>query len=88
MWLIWQFVAVIVIGIVVGWLAGQIVKGRGMGLFVDLLVGIAGSFLGWILSGPIFGLLGIVVYGFLGRLVIDVAGAVVLLVIVRAIKRS
>jgi uncharacterized membrane protein YeaQ/YmgE (transglycosylase-associated protein family) len=31
MWLIWT----IVIGIVAGWLAGKLVKGRGMGVVVD-----------------------------------------------------
>ena len=61
MWLIWT----IVIGILAGWLAGQIVKGRGMGLVVDLIVGIIGSLLG----GFVFGLLGLAAYGLIGRLV-------------------
>jgi len=80
MWLIWE----IVVGIVIGWLAGQIVKGRGMGLLVDLLVGIVGSILG----GWIFGLLGLAAYGLIGQLVMGVVGAVVLLLLVRAIKRG
>jgi uncharacterized membrane protein YeaQ/YmgE (transglycosylase-associated protein family) len=80
MWLIWE----IVVGIVVGWLAGQIVKGRGMGVLVDLIVGIVGSILG----GWIFGLLGLAAYGLLGQLVMGVVGAVILLLIVRAIKRN
>ena len=79
MWIIWQ----IVVGIVIGWLAGQIVKGRGMGLLVDLIVGIVGSILG----GWIFGLLGLAAYGLIGQLVMGVIGAVVLLLLVRAIKR-
>jgi uncharacterized membrane protein YeaQ/YmgE (transglycosylase-associated protein family) len=80
MWLIWT----IVIGILAGWLAGQIVKGRGMGLGIDLIVGIVGSLLG----GFVFGLLGLAAYGLIGRLVMATVGAVLLLLLVRAIKRA
>jgi uncharacterized membrane protein YeaQ/YmgE (transglycosylase-associated protein family) len=79
-WLVWE----IVIGIIAGWLAGLIVKGRGMGLLVDLIVGIVGSLIG----GFIAGLIGLAAYGLLGRLAIAVAGAVILLFLVRAIKKA
>ncbi len=39
MWLIWT----ILIGIFAGFLAGKVVKGHGMGVLMDLLVGIVGS---------------------------------------------
>jgi uncharacterized membrane protein YeaQ/YmgE (transglycosylase-associated protein family) len=80
MWLIWT----IVIGILAGWLAGKIVKGRGMGVMVDLIVGILGSLLG----GFVFGLLGLGAYGLIGRLVMATVGAVLLLLLVRVIKRA
>jgi len=80
MWVIWS----ILIGILAGWLAGQIVKGHGMGVWVDLIVGIIGSLLG----GFIFGLLGLSANGLVGRLVMSVVGAVILLLLVRAIKRA
>jgi len=80
MWLIWT----IVIGILAGWLAGQVVKGRGMGLIADLIVGIVGSFLG----GFVFGRLGLATYGLIGRLVMSVVGAVILLLLIRVIKRA
>jgi uncharacterized membrane protein YeaQ/YmgE (transglycosylase-associated protein family) len=80
MWLIWT----ILIGILAGWLAGQIVKGRGMGVVVDLIVGILGSLLG----GFVFGLLGLGAYGLIGRLVMATVGAVLLLLLVRVIKRA
>jgi len=80
MWLIWT----IVIGILAGFLAGQVVKGRGMGVLIDLLVGIIGSVLG----GWIFGILGLAAYGLIGRLVMAFVGAVVLLLLVRALKRA
>jgi len=80
MWLIWT----IAIGILAGWLAGQVVKGRGMGLIADLIVGIVGSFLG----GFVFSLLGLATYGLIGRLVMSVVGAVILLLLIRLIKRA
>jgi uncharacterized membrane protein YeaQ/YmgE (transglycosylase-associated protein family) len=74
----------IIIGILAGFLAGKIVKGSGMGILVDLIVGIVGSILG----GWIFGLLGLAAYGLIGQLVMATVGAIVLLLIVRAIKKT
>jgi uncharacterized membrane protein YeaQ/YmgE (transglycosylase-associated protein family) len=75
---------VVLIGILAGWLAGQITRGGGFGLLGDLIVGILGSLLGSFL----FGLLGVVAFGLLGQLVMAVIGAVVLLWLIRLIKRA
>lgn len=80
MWIVWE----ILIGILAGWIASKLVKGRGMGLLWDLILGIVGAILG----GFVFGLLGIAAYTLLGRLVMAVVGAVLLLLLVRAIKRA
>jgi uncharacterized membrane protein YeaQ/YmgE (transglycosylase-associated protein family) len=80
MWIIWT----IIIGAVVGWLAGQIVKGGGYGFLGDVIVGIVGSVIG----GWIFSLLGLGAYGLIGRLIMGIVGAVVLLLILRAIKKT
>jgi uncharacterized membrane protein YeaQ/YmgE (transglycosylase-associated protein family) len=79
MWLLWT----IIIGILAGFLAGKIVKGSGMGVLMDLVVGIVGSILG----GWIFTLLNLGAYGLIGQLVMATVGAIVLLLIVRAIKK-
>ncbi len=79
LYLVW----VVLIGILAGWIAGQITKGSGFGLLGDLVVGILGSLLGRFL----FGLMGIVAYGLLGRLVLAVIGAIVLLWLIRRIKK-
>jgi uncharacterized membrane protein YeaQ/YmgE (transglycosylase-associated protein family) len=55
-----SLIVILVVGIVAGWLAGQIVRGGGFGLIGDLIVGIIGAFIGdWLLprlnihlSGP------------------------------------
>ena len=74
----------IIIGILAGFLAAKIVKGSGMGILVDLIVGIVGSIIG----GWVFGLLHLAAYGLIGQLVMATIGAIILLLIVRAIKRS
>jgi uncharacterized membrane protein YeaQ/YmgE (transglycosylase-associated protein family) len=37
---------ILVVGLVAGWLAGQIVQGTGFGLIGDLIIGVAGAFVG------------------------------------------
>ena len=75
MYLIWQ----IVIGILAGFLAGKIMRGKGYGVLIDLFLGILGSVLG----GFIFGLLGLYATGLVGRLVVATAGAVFLIFVAR-----
>ena len=41
-----SLVVIIIVGIVAGWLAGNIVRGGGYGLVGDLIVGIIGAFIG------------------------------------------
>ncbi len=79
-YLVW----VVLIGMLAGWLAGQITKGSGFGLLGDFVVGIVGSLLGSFL----FGLVGIAAYGLLGRLAMAVIGAIVLLWLIRLIKKA
>jgi len=73
-----------VIGIIAGWLAGMITKGRGFGVFINLVVGVLGALLG----GFLFGLLGLSAHGFIGSVVMAVVGAVVLLFLIGMIKRA
>jgi uncharacterized membrane protein YeaQ/YmgE (transglycosylase-associated protein family) len=79
MWLVWT----LVIGIVAGWLAGQIWKGSGFGLLGDMIIGVIGSLLG----GFVFGLLGIYAWGFIGRLIISLIGALLLLYLMKLVRR-
>ena len=41
-----SLITIILVGIVAGWLAGQLVRGGGFGLVGDLLVGVVGAFIG------------------------------------------
>ena len=45
-----SFLIILLVGIIAGWLAGQIMRGTGFGLIGDLVVGIIGAFIGgWLL---------------------------------------
>ena len=74
----------LLVGAVAGWIAGQVVKGGGVGLVGDIVVGILGAFVaGFLLPGLGLGLTGIV-----GSIVYAAIGAIILLVVVRLIKRA
>lgn len=75
---------VVIIGVLAGWIAGKIMRGKGFGLLGDLIVGVIGSLLG----SFIFGLLGLGAYGLIGRLVVAIVGAVILLWLIRLIKKA
>jgi uncharacterized membrane protein YeaQ/YmgE (transglycosylase-associated protein family) len=80
-----NFLVWIVVGLIAGWLAGQVMKGGGYGVLVDIILGI----LGGILGGWIFGMLGIGSgSGIIGSLVVAFIGAVILVGITRLIKRA
>ena len=80
-----NFIIWLVIGAIAGWLAGLLVKGGGFGLIGDIIVGIVGGFIG----GWLAGVLGISIgSGLIASIITAVIGAVILLVIVRAIKRA
>ena len=78
-----QSVAVfLVIGLIAGWLAGVLVKGRGFGILGDILVGIVGAEIGgWIYSG-----LGVATYGFASAVFMSFVGAVALLAVIKLVK--
>jgi len=71
-------------GIIVGWLAGIVVQGKGMGPLPDLIIGALGAFLGAVLAHVFH----IEIAGFWGALGISVGGAVILLIVLRVIKSN
>jgi uncharacterized membrane protein YeaQ/YmgE (transglycosylase-associated protein family) len=79
------FVTWILVGLIAGWLAGQVMKGGGYGVLVDIILGI----LGGVLGGWVFGLLGIWPGGgVLGAIIVAFVGAVILVSISRVLKRA
>jgi uncharacterized membrane protein YeaQ/YmgE (transglycosylase-associated protein family) len=74
----------LLIGILAGWIAGKLMRGRGFGMFGDLAVGVIGAFIG----GFLFDSFGITTVGFVGNLVAATVGALVLLGIISLFKKS
>ena len=74
---------ILVVGLVAGWLAGQIVQGTGFGLIGDLIIGVAGAFVGgWLL--PQLGIhLG---SGTISAIIDATIGALILLLIMRLVR--
>jgi uncharacterized membrane protein YeaQ/YmgE (transglycosylase-associated protein family) len=77
-----SLLVIIVVGIVAGWLAGQIMRGAGYGIIGDLIVGIIGAYIGdWLL--PRLGIhLGT---GIIAAIIDATIGALVLLFILRLV---
>jgi len=75
----------IIVGLIAGWLAGQVMKGGGYGILVDIVPGILGGILGnWL-----FGRLGVSSgSGVLGSIIVSFVGAVILVAITRVIRRA
>ncbi len=69
----------ILIGLIAGWLAGTIARGRGFGCITDVILGLVGAVIG----GWIFTRLGIATFGFLGSLAAATVGAVLLVAVAR-----
>lgn len=78
-----EFVWFIVVGIAAGWIAGVVMKGRSMGLKLNLVVGVIGAIVG----GYLFGAMGVTGAGLLGQIVVAALGAIVLLVLIRLIRK-
>lgn len=68
------FFGMLIIGFLAGWIAERSMN-RNHGFLTNILVGIAGSFVG----GTLAGLLNVTYYGFLGNLVVAAIGAIIIL---------
>ncbi|WP_217447680.1 GlsB/YeaQ/YmgE family stress response membrane protein [Maribellus comscasis] len=75
---------ILIIGLAAGAIAGLIMRGKGYGFIINLIVGIAGAYLGhWL-----FNRLGIRIHGgIIGTLFLAVVGAVILLYLLSILKK-
>ncbi|SIT57866.1 conserved membrane hypothetical protein [Mesorhizobium prunaredense] len=75
----------IIIGAIAGWLAGLIVKGFGLGLIGNIVVGIVGA----LIAGWLFPRLGFAIGGGIFASIIHATiGAVILLVLIKLVKQA
>jgi uncharacterized membrane protein YeaQ/YmgE (transglycosylase-associated protein family) len=73
---------IIIAGLIAGWLTGKLMRGRGYGILVDILLGLIGAVIGQ----TIFARLGIVLFGGIGFIATAVVGAVILVAIIHLIR--
>jgi uncharacterized membrane protein YeaQ/YmgE (transglycosylase-associated protein family) len=75
----------ILVGLIAGWLAGQVMKGGGYGVLMDIVLGMVGGIVG----GWLFGRLGIWPGGgLIGAILVAFVGAVILIALSRLLKRA
>lgn len=70
-------IGIIVVGLIAGWLADEILGGDSFGLLGNLLLGLAGAFIGGLIFGS---------RGMLMRIVAATIGALILLFVVGLIQ--
>jgi uncharacterized membrane protein YeaQ/YmgE (transglycosylase-associated protein family) len=76
---------ILVVGLIAGWLAGQIVQGTGFGIVGDLVIGVLGAFFGsWLFPqlGIHFGA------GLISAIINATLGALILLLIIGFFRRG
>jgi uncharacterized membrane protein YeaQ/YmgE (transglycosylase-associated protein family) len=80
-----SILAWIILGLIAGFIASRVVNRHGAGLVLDLVIGIVGAVIGgWIMTA----LGGAGITGFnLWSLLVAIVGAIILLVIVHAVRR-
>ena len=82
-----SLIVAIIVGAIAGWLAGQIVKGEGMGTLVNIVVGIVGALIAsWIF--PALGMGSGEGTNIIGDILYATIGAVILLVLLRLVRRA
>lgn len=76
---------VIIVGAVIGWLAGLLMKGGGFGLIGNIIVGVLGSAIG----GAIFNSFGVGDGdGLVGTIIVGVIGAAILMFIIGLFRKA
>lgn len=79
-----EVIVILIIGAVAGWLGSTVYKGSGLGLIGNIIVGIAGSFVGYWLLGKLGVTLG---GGWIGAILTGAIGALIILILLNLIFR-
>jgi uncharacterized membrane protein YeaQ/YmgE (transglycosylase-associated protein family) len=83
------FIAWLIIGGIVGWLASLVMKTDAQqGILLNVVVGIVGAFLGGLVVSPLVGVGSINTGLSIGSIVVSLVGAIILLAIVNLIRRG
>ncbi len=75
----------IIVGLIAGWLAGQVMKGSGYGVVGDIIIGIIGALIGGFLASAVLGIPNPVNGIDVTSIIVAFIGAVILVWILRAL---
>ncbi len=76
----------IIVGLIAGWLAGELMRGSGFGLVGDIIVGIVGALLGGFIATALFHVADPLSGINAGTILVAFLGSVVLIAILRAVR--
>jgi uncharacterized membrane protein YeaQ/YmgE (transglycosylase-associated protein family) len=77
-----KMIASILVGLVSGWAAGKLIRGRGYGVIADILLGLVGGVVG----GWIFAAFGVHAHHLFSAIMISTLGATALVMATRALN--
>ncbi len=88
-----HLLVILLVGLVAGFLASHLVSGHGYGVVGDIVVGVLGALLSYLvlatfITNVILVPLGIAAASLLGEIIIAFIGAVILLAVLRLVARS
>ena len=78
----------VVVGLIAGWLAGELMRGSGFGLLGNIIVGIIGALLGGFFASALFNVVDPFSAINIITLVVAFLGSVILLAILRLLRGS
>jgi len=81
-----DILAWLVVGLIAGWLAGQVMRGGGLGLIGDVIVGIVGAVIGGFLAREFLDMPNAVSGINVTSVVVAFIGAVILLALLRMVS--
>ena len=79
-----HLLVIIIVGAIAGWLAGMIVDSDSHSLLLDIIIGIVGGYIGYRLFG---GMLSFTGYHYIDLTITSTAGAVILALIIKLIRK-
>ncbi len=76
----------IIVGLIAGWLAGELMRGSGFGVLGDIIVGIVGALLGGFIATALFGVPDPLTGIDITTIIVAFLGSVILIAIARALR--
>lgn len=80
-----SILAWLVVGLIAGWLTGQVMRGRGYGVVMDIVIGIVGALVGGFLGSALLGIADPLNGINIGTIIVAFLGGIVAVALIRAL---